>query len=182
MNALKPLPLPGLLALLSLLCLAMPSCVAPSPPPPAAQAETLRLTDTLKRDGYVLAQTTKEGVFTIREYARKGDTKKSWRTLVTVGHAGAAMRVDKLARNTLDVLKRDCPHAKVTLRRLSAKEYFIDITHNGCGETEALRSVVKYMETDSGIYLTSFEMKERVYDEAEFARWRQLISTASFGR
>ena len=111
----------------------------------------------------------------LNEFTRPGDSIDNWERLVTRMFLRAPGQAEMLARITADELKRDCPHAKVDFRRIRAGEFGVEHSHNGCGKWEGHRSIRKVINGRDGVYMISFDMKNRAYVAAEYAAWKRRV-------
>ena len=128
------------------------------------------------RYGYVAGSASATSDLSLNEFIQKGDSIQDWRRLVTRMYAKTGASAYSLAQKTADQIKADCPHADVSLRRISNVEALLEYSHNGCKGWEGHRSVRKFMDGRDGIYMIGFDMKNKDYDSAEFSRWRKRIT------
>jgi hypothetical protein len=126
-------------------------------------------------EGYVSAHATGDSRLLINEFTRPGDSIGNWERLVTRTYLKAPGQAEMLARTTAEGLKRDCPHANVDLQRIGASEFSVEHSHNGCGPWEGHRSIRKVINGRDGVYMISFDMKNRAYVAAEYAAWKRMI-------
>jgi len=128
--------------------------------------------------GYVVGHTDGNSMLLLNEFVRKGDSINDWETLVTRFFGRSGPSAFELATATRNELKRDCPHAKVSMKKLSDSEYIVEHSHNGCGQWEGHRSVRKIVQGRDGVYIISFDMKNRAYNANNFSTWRSRIISA----
>jgi hypothetical protein len=166
-----------LLPFVALIGLFVSSCAVTSIPPPSQDV----LVDPLDY-GYVAAHADGNSMLLLNEYVRKGDSINDWETLVTRFFGRSGPSAYDLATATRNDLKRDCPHAKVSMKKLSDSEYMIEHSHNGCGQYEGHRSVRKIIQGRDGVYMISFDMKNRAFNAAEYAKWRSRIVSAKLSQ
>jgi hypothetical protein len=128
--------------------------------------------------GYVVGHLAGDSELLLNEFVRKGDSVKDWETLVTRIYITPGPSVAQIATKVKEDLKRDCPHAMVTMRRLSGTEYVVEHSHNGCGPFEGHRSVRKFIQGRDGIYMIAYDMKNKAYNASEFGQWRNRVISA----
>ena len=109
---------------------------------------------------------------------KQGDSVKHWETLVTMMYSRSNQPVERIAMGTLAMMKRDCPQASTSIRKLSDTEYVTEHAHNGCGGYEGHRSVRKYIRGRDGIHVVAFDVKNRSYNAAEYQRWKRIITSS----
>lgn len=158
------------LLLLASITMIATSCVMPSMPRPT---QTFNI-DPLDY-GYDIGHSDANSVLLINEFVRKGDSVKNWETLITRLYAVSGPSADELASKTKADLQRDCPHAKVSIKKISDSEYVVEHSHNGCGPFEGHRSVRKFIGSRNGVYMLAFDMKNRSYNASQFNLWRNRI-------
>ena len=159
-----------LLPLLVTITLLAASCVMPSMPRPTQNFNI----DPLDY-GYVIGHSDANSQVLLNEFVRKGDSVKDWETLITRLYGVSGVSASEIASKTRADLQRDCPHAKVSINRISNSEYVVEYSHNGCGPFEGHRSVRKFIEGMNGVYMFAFDMKNRCYNASEFNLWRSRV-------
>ena len=136
MKRLLNLPLLVAIAVLSA------SCATTSIPRPTQRV----LVDPLEH-GYVAGHLDGNSQLLLNEFVRKGDSINDWETLVTQMYASSGSpeaAASFLAKATVDDLKRDCPHIKISMKKLTASDSVVEYSHNGCGSFEGHRSIRKF--------------------------------------
>jgi AAA+ superfamily predicted ATPase len=161
---------PKLFVILALIGFFIPSCAVNTTPRPSQRI----LIEPLEH-GYVVGHTAGNSMLLLNEFVREGDSIKDWETLVTRFYGRSGPSAFEVATATRNELKRDCPHAKVSMKKLSDTEYIVEHSHNGCGQYEGHRSVRKIVQGRDGVYIIAFDMKNRAYSSTEFRTWRSRI-------
>jgi hypothetical protein len=128
--------------------------------------------------GYVAGSTSAIPGLLLNEFIQKGDSIQDWGRLVTRLYAKTGASAYDLAQKTADQIKADCPHADISLKRISTATTLLEYSHNGCKGWEGHRSVRKFMNGRDGIYMIGFDMKNKDYNPAEYSLWRKRIMEA----
>ncbi len=125
--------------------------------------------------GYELGHSAQNALLSINEYVMTGDSILDWESLLTENHTVTYITPKAMAERIANGIRKDCPNSKMDMRSLGGGTYTLEFSHDGCSGWEGHHSFRKIIKGDSGLYIISFDMKNRVFDAKVYQEWKKRI-------